>query len=112
MCSGVITYEECNNGCNVCGVSVLDEIDEEQDCDQIKEKISQCNFPKEESNNCEVACNNYNNQCLTWVPNADQNLFDQGYESCMAECKDWTVEKIECMEGAQDCPSMTEVCGL
>jgi len=112
MCSGAITYEECSNGCNGCGVAVLDEIEGEQDCSKIKDKMSQCNSPKEESNNCEAACNNYNNRCLTLVPNADQKLFDQGYESCMVECKGWTVEKIECMEVAQDCPSMTEVCGL
>ncbi|MDD5464409.1 MAG: hypothetical protein PHP62_04625, partial [Candidatus Moranbacteria bacterium] len=104
MCSEVITYEECSNGCNGCGVSVLDEIESEQDCDKIKERMSQCNLSKEASNNCEAACDNYNNQCLTLVPNADQKLFDQGYESCMAECKDWTVEKVECMEAAQDCP--------
>lgn len=109
ICPEVITYEECNNGCSVCGVSVLDDIKEEQDCDKIKEKMSQCSSPKKESNNCEAACKNYNNQCLTLVPNADQTLFDQGYESCMSECKSWTGEKITCMESAQDCPSMTEV---
>lgn len=71
MCSEVITYEECNSGCNVCGVAVLDEIEEKPDCNKIKEKMSQCNFSKEESNSCEAACNNYNNRCLMLVPNAD-----------------------------------------
>ncbi|MFA6458504.1 MAG: hypothetical protein WCV72_03920 [Patescibacteria group bacterium] len=112
MCLEAITCEECKNGCSVCGVAVLDEVKEQPDCDKIKERMSQCNSPKEESNSCEAACNNYNKQCLSLVPNANQALFDQGYESCMAECQNWTGEKIDCMETAQDCPSMTEVCGL
>jgi len=112
MCSEVITYDECKDDCNVCGIDVLNKINEEKDCDKIKESMSQCNSPKEKTNNCDAACKNYNNRCLTLVPNANQQLFDEGYESCMNECKSWATEKTECMVTAQDCPSMTEVCGL
>jgi len=63
-------------------------------------------------NNCEAACHNYNNRCLVHVPNATQELFDQGFESCMSVCAGWDETKVECMVNAKDCPSMTEVCGL
>ena len=113
MCSEVITYEECNNECNSCDSVIMDEIESEEDCGKIKEKMSQCtSIAKEDASNCDSACNNYNNQCLTLVPNADQQLFDQGYESCMSECAEWSTEKVGCMAESQDCPSMTEVCGL
>jgi hypothetical protein len=111
-CSEVITYDECVNGCNACGVPFFDEITQESDCDNLRNNISQCGSSNEEGNDCDKACLNYNSQCLVHVPNADQDLYDQGYESCMDICKDWSLEKIECMEAALDCPSMTEVCGL
>jgi len=113
MCS-TITQEECEKKCDDCNDMILNEIKGENDCNKAKETISQCNSVKEEQtgNNCEEACHNYNNQCLIHVPNADQKLFDEGFESCMDICKDWATEKIECMVNAKDCPSMTEVCGL
>lgn len=61
---------------------------------------------------CEPACTNYVSQCLIHVPNATQALFDEGFESCVEHCQDWDNEKIDCLAKANDCPSMTEVCGL
>lgn len=63
-------------------------------------------------NGCELACSNYVNKCLTLVPNADQNLFDQGLASCQQECQGWSADKVGCLASALDCPSMTETCGL
>ncbi|OGJ52589.1 hypothetical protein A2448_02415 [Candidatus Peregrinibacteria bacterium RIFOXYC2_FULL_41_22] len=111
MCADV-TPEACKEKCNNCGGDVLDEIKSETDCGKIEEKISQCLFTEETGNNCDAACNNYNSQCLSLVPTVNQELLDQGYSSCMEECKSWDGEKTTCMETAQDCPSMTEVCGL
>jgi len=113
MCSEVLPYEQCKGECDACDPAIMDEINDEEDCEKIKEKMSQCALVSEEgSSDCDAACNNYNNQCLTLVPNANQQLFDQGYESCMSECAGWSGEKVQCMSTAQDCPSMTEVCGL
>jgi len=64
------------------------------------------------SNDCEGACSNYTMKCLSLVPNADQNLFNEGLKSCVAECAKWKKEKVECILQASDCPAMTETCGL
>lgn len=64
------------------------------------------------SNTCEKACNNYTNKCLSLVPNASKSLFDQGFSSCVKECKKRDNKKIQCMENAKDCVAMTEVCWL
>jgi hypothetical protein len=55
---------------------------------------------------------NYAIKCLTLVPNASDQLLDEGRESCGKECADWNNEKIDCMINAIDCESMTNVCGL
>ena len=67
---------------------------------------------EKETNNCKVACNNYTNKCLSLVPNANKSLIDQGFSSCVQECKKWDKTKIQCMESAKDCVAMTEICGL
>ncbi len=63
-------------------------------------------------NNCAAACENYVNKCLTLVPGADETLFQQGRDSCMEECAQWTSEKTSCIETAASCEPMTDVCGL
>lgn len=68
--------------------------------------------PISNSSDCEVACANYTNKCLTLVPNADQNLFNEGLLSCMNECAKWNGLKTECMINSIDCESMTTTCGL
>lgn len=63
-------------------------------------------------NDCQAACNNYVGKCLTLVPNAGQELFNEGLSSCLKECSGWETAKINCMSSAADCPAMTETCGL
>lgn len=63
-------------------------------------------------NNCEAACENYVNKCLTLVPGAGETLFQQGRDSCMEVCAEWTSEKIDCIATAASCEPMTDVCGL
>lgn len=65
-----------------------------------------------EEKNCQPACTNYVQQCLTLVPNATDALLWEGMNSCMDHCQLWDNEKIGCLANANDCPSMTEVCGL
>jgi len=62
--------------------------------------------------NCETACENYKTQCLQLVPGATQQLYKDGIESCMNECKDWSAEKADCITTALNCTSMTEICEL
>ncbi|MDD3897279.1 MAG: hypothetical protein PHU04_05605 [Candidatus Peribacteraceae bacterium] len=63
-------------------------------------------------NDCEAACGNYVNTCLTLVPGAGQALFQEGLTSCMEECAGWDEQKTACMASAADCESMTNICGL
>lgn len=115
ICPAEITYDECKIKCDDCGIELFDEIENVEDCNKVQDELSKCNVSKREqnsSNYCELACNNYNNQCLTQVPNATQELFEEGFQSCMDLCESWSSEKVGCMVDAQDCPSMTEVCGL
>lgn len=68
--------------------------------------------PTQAGGDCEAACANYVNKCLTLVPGADESLFQQGLVSCMEECAQWGSEKAGCILAASDCPSMTDACGL
>lgn len=64
------------------------------------------------SSSCEKACKNYNSKCLSLVPNVNQSILNDGFSSCMKECKKRDKKKIQCMENAKDCVAMTEVCWL
>jgi hypothetical protein len=68
--------------------------------------------PAQTGNDCEAACTNYVNKCLTLVPGADETLFQQGRDSCMDVCVEWTSEKADCIATAASCEPMTDVCGL
>ncbi len=72
----------------------------------INESTSQANT------GCETACENYKTQCLSLVPGATQQIFKDGIESCMNECKAWTKEKTDCISTSLDCVSMTDICEL
>jgi len=63
-------------------------------------------------NDCTAACENYVNKCLTLVPGAGETLFQQGRDSCMEACAQWTGEKTGCIATAASCEPMTDVCGL
>lgn len=80
---------------------------------EIKDLMTELQSKCEGTNKaCDQACNNYNKQCLSLVPNVDQNMLSDWFASCMDLCKDRPKEKITCMQNAQDCVAMTEVCGL
>jgi hypothetical protein len=64
------------------------------------------------TSDCQLACLNYVNKCLTLVPNATQALFDEGLVSCLTECIGWDNIKTACMIGSENCELMTDVCGL
>jgi len=112
ICPHEVKDVKCFEACDVCGFTDFEGINTPEDCTKINENFAHCNFPVIEAKFCESACQNYNNQCFTKVPNADKALFDEGFDSCMNECKDWDQDKITYMEEAKDCPSMTIVCGL
>lgn len=61
---------------------------------------------------CEPACANYVDKCLTLVPGATQQLYVDGHTTCLEECKEWKAEKTQCMADAENCTLMTEECKL
>lgn len=85
---------------------------QENENDTLSGSVVRVNEPAQAGSNCEAACQNYVNKCLTLVPGANESLFQQGRDSCMEECAQWDSEKAGCIVSASDCPSMTDVCGL
>ncbi|MFA5076120.1 MAG: hypothetical protein WC480_01745 [Patescibacteria group bacterium] len=63
-------------------------------------------------NDCEAACANYVNKCLTLVPNADHVLFEDGLNTCLEECADWSANKISCILSSVACSEMSDICEL
>ena len=86
---------------------------EEQIEDEIaKIKPACADVAEKEKIDCESPCRNYIHKCLSLVPNAGQDLFSQGLESCMNECRGWSDKKNKCILNATNCEDMTLVCGL
>lgn len=84
----------------------------QEDADALSGSGIRVNEPAQAGNNCAAACENYVSKCLTLVPGAGETLFQQGRDSCMEECAQWTNEKTGCIETAASCEPMTDVCGL
>jgi hypothetical protein len=91
------------------------------------EKIPEINIPQSESQQtknkqnspiinssslCESACANYNLRCISLVPNANQELFNQAMMDCLNECAKWNDAKTQCILDAQDCESITDICKM
>jgi len=120
-CPSLLSKEDCESACSSWDDQTKEKISAASNCEElgsISEYIASL-LPKMEEpdlapagNDCEAACANYVNKCLTLVPNATQALFQEGLSSCLGECASWSVAKINCMVSAVDCPSMTDVCGL
>ena len=67
-----------------------------------------------DSNNsglCENACANYTLKCMNLTPDLTQEIIAQSINECMKECAKWDDKKKNCILGAIDCESMTNVCG-
>lgn len=123
-CPSLINESACNNKCAKLSEESKKHLSESSSCEELTAKpdlmadllIPEVNTPEAVSptgaDDCQLACLNYTNKCLTLVPNADQNLFNEGLKSCMVECAKWKEEKIGCMLSAPSCPAMTESCGL
>lgn len=63
-------------------------------------------------NNCEEACDQYLDKCLSLVPNTNPGLIEDGKKSCMEECEKWDINKTTCIANAINCEAMTNYCGL
>lgn len=86
---------------------------EEQIEDEIAKIKPACvDVAEKEKKDCESPCRNYIHKCLSLVPNAGQDIFSQGLESCMKECRSWSDKKNTCILQATNCEDMTMVCGL
>jgi hypothetical protein len=122
VCPSLINKQTCEANCSKFSQETKDHLKNSTSCEEIAKKpelisdviISNTAKPEEKvtSNDCELACVNYVNKCLTLVPNADQALFNEGLSSCITECANYSADKVNCLISAIDCPAMTEQCGL
>lgn len=122
VCPSMLDKYACLSSCPDLSSVEKDTLAQANDCDALaneQDLLDEMDIPetkeapaKPTSNDCEVACGNYLTLCLTLVPGAGPELFDDGYDSCLGECADWDSQKVECMINSFDCPAMTEVCGL
>ncbi len=122
-CPSLIDQTTCQKNCSKFSQETKDHLEKSKSCQELSQKpeliidviIPETTKPETQEakgGDCQLSCANYTNKCLTLVPNADKNLFDQGMASCMSDCLKWDNKKIECMINAVDCQSMTEICGL
>ncbi|MFA5000692.1 MAG: hypothetical protein WC531_00480 [Candidatus Paceibacterota bacterium] len=121
-CPSLINKEVCEQNCDNLSQETKDHLNQANSCQELTQKpelIAELLIPEvktpekiDAKTDCEGACSNYTMKCLSLVPNADQNLYNEGLMSCMSECSGWKSEKVGCMLNAQSCPAMTEVCGL
>ncbi|MFA5124625.1 MAG: hypothetical protein WC473_02240 [Patescibacteria group bacterium] len=121
-CAEFASGEECRSQCVNWDQATKDKIKTASDCsgmlakpkDRMTELIPEINEPNlpVAKNDCEAACNKYVMNCLTLVPNVSETVFNDGYNYCLGECAKWDKKKIDCMIATNDCPSMSEVCGL
>lgn len=116
-----INNEDCNIACNTWGEEFKQTLILMNDCNLITTQIeAQAKIISEttsDENNpnvakCNQACNNYVNRCLTLVPNASSQLFEEGFTSCKNDCINWEMEKIDCMIQSNTCEAFSESCGL
>lgn len=120
-CPSLMMVNNCEESCVNWGEETKEEVSQLTTCQEIMENkdVIQMLIPEIQepeldvaTNDCEAACNKYVIACLTFVPNATADLFAEGYESCLGECKKWDNTKVNCMINAFDCEAMTDVCGL
>jgi hypothetical protein len=122
MCPSLIDKNVCESKCPEMDSEKKDHLMQSQSCEELSQRqdlisdllIPELNQPEKKvsTNDCEIACGAYVGKCLTFVPNATQALFDDGYNSCLQECETRDLNKVDCMVSAFDCESMTEICGL
>jgi len=121
-CPSIIDKNNCENKCVSLSEETKEHLNNSSSCQELTEKpeliadliIPEINTPDKinSSNDCEMACSNYSIKCLSLVPNASQELYNEGLMSCINECKKWDDNKTGCILSAIDCESMTNVCGL
>jgi len=122
-CPPLINQTLCENECEGLDEEVKRHLQESSNCEEMSAKpelIADMLIPDvatpapidNAANECEAACGSYVGKCLTLVPNATPELFDDGLSSCMSECADWDSQKVDCMINAFDCEAMTNGCGL
>ncbi|HNP75537.1 MAG TPA: hypothetical protein PKL09_04265 [bacterium] len=121
VCPNFLSSENCQSQCGSWDQTTKETIRQAANCQElsaIPEVVSallpEINEPEleEPASECEAACNNYVNQCLTLVPNASQALFQDGLTSCLEQCVGWEETKVRCIKQSANCESMTNVCGL
>lgn len=122
-CPSMVNKELCASRCPEFDDAKKEALAGADSCEQLSkspELVAELTIPDKAAkpeaepaqNDCQAACANYVNKCLTLVPGAAQSLYDEGKASCETECAGWKEQKISCLKTAADCPAMTEQCGL
>lgn len=121
-CPSLIDKNICTSKCRDFSQETKDHLSNAGSCEALTQKpelisqiiIPEMNEPEEKiaNNDCESACGNYVSLCLTLVPNAGQELFDEGYSACVDDCANWEENKTQCILTSFNCESMTDTCGL
>lgn len=122
-CPSLINQALCENECESLDEEAKKHFQESTNCEEMSAKpelIADMLIPDvatlepiiNTANDCEAACGSYVGKCLTLVPNATPELFNDGLSSCMSECAGWDSQKVNCMISAFDCEAMTNTCGL
>lgn len=117
----LILAKDCSPVCDTWNDEIRQMFLTMNDCEFLKAQIQgqgqvlaeeMVNKNNPNSSKCDQACNNYTTRCLSLVPNASKELFEQGFDSCKGECASWNVSKIDCMIKANSCEAFTDTCGL
>ncbi len=121
-CPSLVNQSTCEQKCSILSQESKDHLSQANSCEELTQKpeliadliVPEVNQPENinPTNDCEYACANYATKCLSLVPNATQEVFQDGIKYCMNDCKKWDASKVGCMISAFDCPAMTESCGL
>ncbi len=118
---GLILADDCSAVCETWNDEIRQMFLTMNDCEFLAAQIQgQAQVLAEEMVNknhpnvtkCDQACNNYVTRCLSLVPNATSELFEQGFDSCKSECAKWSMTKIDCIISASSCEAFTDACGL
>lgn len=121
-CPSLINQTTCEQKCSKLSQESKDHLSQAGSCKALTQKpelladllVPEIEQPKDinPANDCEYACANYAAKCLSLVPNATEEVFQDGIQYCMNDCKKWDASKVGCMISALDCPAMTDSCGL
>jgi hypothetical protein len=116
ICGNIVKEESCLTNCQVWTEEMREAIKGYDDCQflvtqlglELKENLGNTVSAED----CSLACENYTTKCLSTMENADAEMLQEGFQSCMASCGSFDQEIVDCVIGAATCDDMVRECGL